>query len=83
MYLMSLKETVFNYPTKYPQGFTSAEVKELLKKYPKANLKKFNQALGVHTAKVIDKQILTYHNDVLMALTCAIENRNPNVAEFD
>lgn len=83
MYLMSLKETVFNYPTKYVQGFTTAEVKELLKKYPKANLKKFNQALGVHTAIVIDKQILTYHNDVLMALTCAIENRNPNVAEFD
>ena len=32
---MSLREIVFNYPTKYSKGFTDAEVKELLKKYPK------------------------------------------------
>ena len=83
MYLMSLQETVYNYPTKHPEGFTLAELEALLKKYPKANIEKFNKALGSHTAIIVNKELITFHEDVLMALTCSLKNTNANTAESD
>lgn len=83
MYLMSLKEIVYNYPTKHPEGFTPTEVEALLKKYPTANIKKFIKVLGVHTAIIINKELITFHEDVLTALSCSLENSEQNLAEFD
>ena len=74
---------VYNYPTKYPQGFIQSEIDELLKEFPDITLEDYNSKLGVHTAMLINYEIITYHSDVLLGITCCLENREINSLEWD
>lgn len=78
-----LHQEVMNFPTKHSMGFINSEIEELLSRYPNASLDKFQEALMCHTCMLIDNELITYHNDILLALTCAIENRDPTVGEWD
>jgi hypothetical protein len=80
---MEIKKKIQNYPTKHKDGFTDTEIKQLLKEYPNINLNKFHNALNGITGIIIDKDFLTYHCDVELALRCGIENRDSNVEEWD
>lgn len=79
----TIKDVIYNYPTKNEHGFTTEEIKKLLKLFGGISVRKFNKKLGIHTAMLIDGEIITYHCDVLMAIRCCLENREQTFAEFD
>jgi len=74
---------IYEFKTRYEQGFTNEEVKELLKSYPNINMDKFNDALMGNTCQVIDGNIIMYHCDISAALKCGIENRGLKPEEWD
>ena len=83
-----LESKVYNYPTKYPEGFTSDEMEKLLEDYPNVEMSKFNDAMMGNTCmmKCEDDgkmQIVNYHCDVLKALICGLENRQLRIEEWD
>ena len=78
-----LREKIYNYPTKYKEGFTNDEMDELLKDYPNVNMDKFNGAMMGNTCMVRGGKVINYHCDVELALRCGLENRDPNVFEWD
>jgi len=77
-----LQNKVFNYNTKYPEGFIKSEIEQLLEEL-NINEKRFYKALGVNTCMMLDGNIITYHEDVLKGVVCAIENREQNSLEWD
>lgn len=80
---MTLQQKVDNYPTKYRQGFTYAELMALVKEFPHMDKDKFEVAMDGNTCMVIDDQVIYYHCDVLTALRCGIGKRNIALSEWD
>ena len=80
---IDLESLVYNFKTKNKKGFTYADQKKLLKKFPKINMQKYNSAMMGQTCIMINKELVTYHHDVLKALRCGLENRNLTEIEFD
>lgn len=79
-----LKDKVYNYPTKHFEGFLEEELKQLLQKeFPKIKLEDYHSKLGVHTAMLKEDGIITYHSDVILGITCCLENREISLLEFD
>ena len=77
-------DKVYNYKTKYPQGFIESEIKELLKGYPDIDMKKFDDAMMGNTCMIApDDQTIIYHCDVEKAILCGIEKRGLKWYEFD
>lgn len=76
-------KVVYEYPTKNKQGFIYEEIEELLKKYPKINRDKFNEAMWGNTCMMVEGKLVMYHCDVFKALQCGIENRNLTLGEWD
>ena len=77
-------EPIFNkFETNSKYGFTNSEIEELLKKFPKINMDKFNDAMFGNTCMVIDGETIKYHHDVRSALYCGIENRDQRIDEWD
>ncbi len=79
----NLKEKVYNYPTRYREGFTDSEIKTLLKDYPDINKDRFDDALKGITCLVLENNVITYHCDIYYALLCGIENRKLFSWEWD
>lgn len=83
----SLKKFVFDYKTKYEQGFTTEELKnivqDIIKKVPAFNVEKMEEAFYGNTCMFIEGNVITYHVDVINALKCGIENRNLKTNEWD
>jgi len=79
----NIRDKVNNFKTKSEYGFTSKETEELLKSFPNISMDKFNSALDCHTVMIIDGEIITYHCDIITAITCGVENRDTNIYEFD
>ena len=79
----SIINKVNNFKTKYEDGFTSSEIDLLLNDYPSVTLDKFNSYLGCVTCIIIDDEVILYHDDVINALICCIENRNMTSFEWD
>jgi len=77
-----LEDKVYNYNTKYKAGFIKSEIEQLLEEL-NINEKRFYKALGVNTCMMLDGNIITYHEDVLKGVVCAIENREQNSLEWD
>lgn len=78
-----LEKKVLEFPTKNIEGFTYSEIQLLLENYPSINREKFNEALMGITGLLIDEEFITYHDDVLLALRCGLENRSPTLFEWD
>lgn len=78
-----LKNIVYNFPTSNREGFIQNEQEELLKQFPKCNMNKYYDAMRGNTCMMREGNIITYHCDVLTALTCGLENRDINQFEFD
>ena len=76
-------ETVFNYKTKYKEGFTKEEIDSLLKNYPDINMDKFEDALMGITCMMIDDRMIVYHCDIDHAIKCGMENRRLTLLEWD
>ena len=58
-----LQDLVYNYKTKYEEGFTDLEIKRLLIQL-KIDEESFNKLLGVNTCMIKDNEIITYHSEV-------------------
>lgn len=80
---INIKNYVDRFETKYEEGFTSEEIKKVIKDFPRMNKKYFFGALSGNTCKVIDGNVLTYHTDIETALRCATEDRKQTWYEFD
>lgn len=78
-----LKDKVYNFKTKHEIGFLREEVEELLKDYPKINVDKFYEATNGNTVQVREGKVVEYHCDILLALVCGLENRDPHASEWD
>ena len=79
-----LKDKVYNYPTKYPQGFIQSELDELLKEYPNINMGKFNNATIGNTCMFNEEDgLIQYHCDIYKAIVCGIEGRELYPHEVD
>ena len=79
----SLKNKIYEYPTKYKEGFINSEIEKLLSEYPNINMEKFYGAMRGNTCMLKDDEIISYHCDVLTALRCGLENRDMYYHEFD
>ena len=73
---------VYQYKTKYKEGFIEDEVRDLLSTL-NVSAEEFEAAFGVQTCLVVLKDIIYYHCDVHTALSCVIENRDIKPHEFD
>jgi hypothetical protein len=82
MKYQELQDKVYNYNTKYSDGFIKDEIENLLEEL-NINEKRFNKALGVNTCMMIDGNVITYHSDILKGVVCALENREQNSLEWD
>jgi len=78
-----MKEIVYNYKTKYKEGFTNKEILEILKMFPNLDLEKFYDALDGITCMVKGNDVITYHHDILTALVCGAEKRGLRPYEWD
>ncbi len=77
-------QLVYNFKTKYEQGFTAIERHEILLNFPDINMNRFNDALQCITGFVSPKgELITYHCDIEKALQCGMENRGLTNFEFD
>jgi len=78
-----LEKLVYNYPTKYSEGFIWEEQKELLKQFPNINQDKYWGAMKGNTCIMRNGHMVSYHCDILTALCCGIDNRNMTLEEWD
>ena len=78
-----IQKLIYNYPTMYAEGFTNKEVKDLASKIPNINMKKVNNSLYCNTCIKIGNELINYHHDVLLAITCGVQNRDVNIEEWD
>jgi hypothetical protein len=80
---MKLKNLVFKFKTKNPEGFVSSEQKELLENFPQINKEKYFDALNGITCMMINDEMVIYHDDIFTALLCGLENRDMYYYEVD
>lgn len=69
--------------TKYSEGFTTSEIKDVLKLFPYIKKDKFYDALTGCTGRIIEGNFITYYCDILKAVYCGIENRALKHYEWD
>lgn len=60
-----------------------SEIAEILKDCHGINRDKFNSALQVITCDVVDNNVLVHPQDLKLAITCGIENRDARYWEWD
>ena len=78
-----IEKLVYNYKTKYPEGFLPEEQNELIKMYPNINMDKYDDAMMGNTCVMREGKFCMYHCDVYQALMCGLENRDLMVDEWD
>ena len=83
----ALEDYVYNYPTRFKEGFIWEEQDKLLKalseKYPNINMEKYDSVLTGITCTMNEGRLTIYHCDILQALVCGIENRDQTIEEWD
>ena len=80
---MNISEKVYNYPTKYKEGFVKSEIEILLKEFADVDMDKFNSVLNGITCIRKNKETVIYHCDIHQALIYGIEKRNIKQSDFD
>lgn len=81
---MNIREKVNSFKTESEWGFTSAEIKELLRSFPPVNEEKFNSALGGITCmRNSSGETVIYHCDIELAIRLGLENRDMKSWEWD
>lgn len=81
---MDINNYVHGFKTKYEQGFTPEEMNEVLEHFKdEISMDAFNDAMMGNTCPVVEGQMLVYKHDLITGIRCGIENRTPNVWEWD
>jgi len=79
----SVFDIVYNYPTKYREGFTNSEIEEVLKNFPNLNREFYNNALYGTTCMMIDNEMIIYHCDIENAIICGLRGTNIGGIKWD
>jgi hypothetical protein len=79
----SVFDIVYNYPTKYREGFTNSEIEEVLKNFPNLNSDFYNKALLGTTYIMIDDEAITYHCDIENAICCGLKGTDVSGIKWD
>lgn len=77
-----LENLVYNYPTKFKEGFRSKEIQVLISEFG-IDPPDFYKTLGTNTGMIKGGSFLTYHTDILRTFICLLEKREPTVFEWD
>ena len=80
---IEIEKIINNYPAKYKEGLTEAEIDDITSKIPNINMQKVYDALNGNTCIVIDNNLINYYHDVRLAITCGVNNRDINIDEWD
>ena len=82
-----IENYVYQYPTKYKEGFLPYEIEKIYKefneKYTHMIRDKFDSAMMGNTCIMKEGTLCMYHCDILKAIICAIENRELTYLEWD
>lgn len=80
-----IRDVVEKYETKYDHGgLTHSEVEHIMfMHFPKVDVWKVHAEIGVHTATVRNGEHLLPHTDLILGITCVLENRSPTALEWD
>lgn len=69
--LQELERKVYNFKTKYKEGFIGSEIESLIKDYP-IDMNKFNDSLTGNTCIIRDGNLVQYHCDIYRAIAYGI-----------
>jgi hypothetical protein len=69
----ALENKIYNFKTKYPQGFTSSELFELRLDFPQFTDDQINDEFMGDTCMMIDNEIIHYHCDVYRVFATLLE----------
>jgi hypothetical protein len=78
-----VRNYIFNFPTKYEQGFTNSEIYTVIEDFPPITHNEFFRVLGVNTVMVIGGETVTYACDIEKTLMACLEGRELNWWEVD
>lgn len=79
-----VEKIVNEYKCENKMGLTPKEVEDILSKFPKINMDKFERAIWGNTCTISESgDILHYHYDIIKAIKCGLENRNLMPWEWD
>jgi len=79
----SIEDYVYNYPTKYKEGFIQPEIDKLLSEFTGLHMDKWDAAMMGNTCMTSEDGFIIYHCDIVTALKCALENRDQTFFEWD
>ena len=74
---------IYNYKTKYLEGFMPDELTNVLKKFPNINMSKYSNAMMGNTCIMYEDKFCMYHCDVYNAIICGLEDRELTLEEWD
>lgn len=78
-----LHSLVYNYKTRFKEGFTTDEEKKLIERFPTISTKHYFDALNGVTGLLREGEPITFHCDIFTALNCGLDHRNITAAEWD
>ena len=81
-----VSEYVLGFESKHSQGLINTELEEVLEHFKLThtlNMDKYYTAMYANTCMVIEGEIVSYHQDVIHGIVCAIEDRELTVGEWD
>ena len=83
-YERKIEKIVRAFPTQNEEGFLDNEIDELLLKFPEINKGEIQKILGYHSC-MIDKNgnFITYHQDIIKAIECCLNDRDIEFYEWD
>lgn len=80
---LDLHNKVYEFNTKYEEGFIDDEIKSLISEYPHMNEDKFWSAMTGNTCIMRNGKFVNYHCDILTALRCGVQHRDMHTFEWD
>ena len=80
--LKVIKKMVYEYPTKYKEGFMTSEIEDFIIRFDNLNLLKFSDALdGIHSM-ILDGNVVLYRQDIVVAIRLGLEHNIDYRFEF-
>ena len=76
-------EYIQKYKTKSIYGFNKKEINKILKKFPQINEEFFNNAIGGATGIMNKNEFIYYHDYIINAVKCGLENKNLSIWIWD
>ena len=72
----TIEAEIYNFKTKYKNGFIDSEIELLLAKYGNIDKSKFNKVLGTYTGMEENNEIIIYRRYVFNALSKIVFSRH-------